>query len=214
MRIWLVLSITLGACAYLGYRVFVLEQQLGALGAADAGGAAPLQRQGGHEQRLHAVEEELAALRADLRTLEKATGDMGGPAPGIDLNDPQADEHILSVLDREQSRIRDRHLEFHRERWIEWRRDALDSFAQSEELSPWQTEQLHQLLADEIDMLVEILRRPDAAENPERASSEWLDRLETTDRAAHRVLDPEKATAWDTARAVERRVFWPWLPNR
>lgn len=215
MRIWLVLAVALGVCAYLGYRVLALEQQVDALGArlgapAELADRAPQGRDAGHEQRLDALQEELRALRADLRTLEEATADMAG----VDLNDPKADQHILSVIDRKQSRIRDRHLEFQRDRWLEWRQTALDDFAQKQSLSSWQAEQLHQLLADEIDMLVEILRRPESAENPERASHEWLDRLEATDRAAHRVLQPAQVTAWDTARAVERRVFWPWLPQR
>jgi cell division protein FtsB len=209
--LWAVIAVAVALSGLLGYRVVRLEQRVGALsrqlGAQGASAAAGEQRN--YEQRLSALEREARALRDDLETLEKATGER----PAVAAIDTAANaQQILSVVGREQERIRDRQLQFHRARWLEWRESALDNFAQAHRLSPVQTEQLHQLLAAEVEALVEILRRPDVAENPERASNDWLDRLELTDRAAHNILDAAQVGPWDTARAIERRVFWPWLP--
>ncbi len=218
--VWIVLVTGLIATAFFGYRTVRLEQRIDALerqlGAPEvaAGSAGKTARQepppGDHEQRLRTLEQEARALRDDLQTLEKATGERPEPA----VNTASADQRILSVVTREQERIRDKQLEFHRARWLEWREGALDNFAQTNRLSPVQTDQLHRLLADEVEALVQLLRRPDVAENPERAANDWLDRLELTDRAAHNLLDAPQTKAWDDARTVERRVFWPWLPQK
>lgn len=218
--VWIVLSVAVIVCGLLGYRTVRLEQRIEALvrqlgapgagGAAAAGGSGAPPVQGDHEQRLRTLEQEARALREDLQTLEEATGErtVAAGAP------TQTDQRILSVVTREQERIRDKQLEFHRARWLEWREGALDTFAQSNRLSPVQTDQLHRLLADEVEALVQLLRRPDVAENPERAANDWLDRLELTDRAARNILEPPQIVAWDQARTVERRVFWPWLPEQ
>jgi hypothetical protein len=217
--VWISLAAALLVCGFLGYRTIRLEQRVDALGrqlgAPNAGGAAgaaasgKAQTSGDHEQRLRSLEQEARALRDDLQTLEEATGERTTAA----VDPSGSDQRILSVVTREQERIRDRQLEFHRARWLEWREGALDNFAQTNRLSPVQTDQLHRLLADEVDALVQLLRRPDVAENPERAANDWLDRLELTDRAAHNILAEPQISAWDQARTVERRVFWPWLPE-
>ena len=208
------------ASGILGWRVVVLEQRVAVLskqlGAPQTGAraqAAEAAGAGNHEQRLRALEQQQRALREDLQTLEEATGEVasvGTPSP----NDPKADQRILSVVGAEQNRIRDRQLEFHRARWLEWRKGALNNFARDTKLSTWQTEQLQQLLADEVDALIDIWRRPEAMENPEQAAGEWLDRLKVTDAAAHRILEPAQIAPWDLARVIERKVFWPWLPER
>jgi hypothetical protein len=217
--VWIVLAAALTLCGFLGYRTVRLEQRIDALrrqlgapgaGAGAAGKVANPPVTGDHEQRLRTLEQEARALREDLRTLEKATGER----PELAVNAASSDQRILSVVTREQERIRDKQLEFHRARWLEWREGALDNFAQTNRLSPTQTDQLHRLLAAEVDALIQLLRRPDVAENPERAANDWLDRLELTDRAAHNLLEPAQVTAWDEARTVERRVFWPWLPQK
>jgi hypothetical protein len=130
------------------------------------------------------------------------------------LDKAGAEERILSVVGRAQERIRDRQLQFHRARWLEWRETALDDFSERFGLSGRQNDQLHQLLSDETDAMVEILRRPDTLENPEKAAHDWSTMLEQTDLAAHRVLDPAQVGPWDQARAAERKTLWPWLPSK
>jgi hypothetical protein len=211
------LAVALAVCALLGYRVVRLEQRVAALGkqlgppAALPEGGKSAPAQGGHEQRLAALEREIGGLRDDLATLEAATGER----PELTaLNTPGAEQRILSVVEREQHRIRDKQLQFHRARWLEWRQSALDTFAAKHGLSPVQTERIFRLLADEVEALVELIKQPDVLANPDRTANDWLDRLEETNTAAHDVLDPEQRVAWDTARNVERETFWPWLPKR
>jgi hypothetical protein len=216
MRTAIVLALALVLSSlYFGYRITRLEQRLQALDAqlgapeiaaapgAPAGKAAPA-----HAQRLAALEQDVRALRDDVRTLEQA---VNGP---VAAPNPADEQQILTIMGREQSRIRDRQLEFHRSRWVKWREAAMDSFAARNNLSPAQADQLRRLLTDEVDQMVEILRRPDAADNPEKASADWMAMLERTDDAAHRVLDPEQRGPWDLERSVERHALWPWLPER
>jgi hypothetical protein len=223
MRIGAAMALLVALSSYLAYRVIALEHRVDALGgrlgapapdnAGNTGTAgAASQKSQDHAKRIEALEQQALSLREDLQSLEAATADF--PDPGAVADPASGEQRILSVIGREQSRIRDRQLQFHRERWLEWRRSALDNFAQAVRLSPAQTDDVQRLLSDEVDALVDILRRPDAAENPERAANDWLDTLEATDRAAERFLTPEQADQWTTARTVERRVFWPWLPHR
>lgn len=214
----LALALVLSA-SYFGYRITRLEQRIDALnkqlGAPPA--TPPLDAAhdekplAGHEQRLTALEQGLHALRDDLRTLEEATADKPQVA---DLSAPGASQKILSLVAGEQNRIRDRQLQFHRERWVEWRQAALKEFAERQGLTPAQSEQLRQLLTDEVDKMVDILRRPDALENPDQATKDWAATLEETDNSAHRVLEPAQRGPWDDSRTLERRVLWPWLPAK
>ena len=217
MRIlWAVIAVAVALSGALAYRVVRLERRVAALGkllgapGANVGGrAAPDETQGDHEQRLRTLEQDARTLRDELRTLEQATGEQPAGAPDA----PVSDQRILSVVNRQQALIRDRQLEFHRARWLEWRASALDNFAKTNKLSPTQAAQLERLLTEEVDALVKLLQRPEVAEEPEQAANDWLDRLELTDRAAHAVLDDTQATAWEAARTAERRTFWPWLPQ-
>ena len=214
----LALALVLGG-SYFGYRVARLEQRVDAL-QLQLGRPAPegtasdkpdgAGTGGGHEHRLLALERDVTSLRDELRTLEQARARKGESTAAQAAGN---EKQILSVVDREQSRIRDRQLEFHRTRMIEGREAALEDFAQRYGLSPSQTDQLHELLTDEVDRMVEILRRRESLENPEQATADWMATLEQTDDAAHRVLDPAQRGPWDQARAVERHVLWPWLPN-
>jgi hypothetical protein len=217
MRTTIVLALALVLSSlYFGYRITRLEQRLQALdtqlgapeiAAAPAAGASTKPAPA-HAQRLAALEQDVHALRDDLRTLEQAVNaPVAAPTPGDE-------QQILSIMGREQSRVRDRQLEFHRSRWVKWREAAIESFAARNNVSPVQADELRKLLTDEVDQMVEILRRPDAADNPEKASADWVAMLERTDNAAHRVLEPEQRGPWDAERLVERKALWPWLPER
>jgi hypothetical protein len=214
MRSWAMIAGAVAVCGYLGYRVVSLERRLDAVAArlGAAGGSARAAAAGspdGHEQRLSWLERDVRALRDDLSTLEEATGKETAVAAQAQEG---GEQRILSVVERQQKRIRDKQLEFHRSRWLEWRQSALEEFAEKHGLTPWQVEQVQRLLTAEVDSLAEILRRPDVLENPEGASEDWLAVLEATDTAARRLLNPTQIPAWDVARTVERRVLWPWLP--
>lgn len=216
------------AVAYLGYRVVTLEQRLDAvnaqLGAPAASGPGALdgprptaiaraaQAQPakppalGLEPRLAKLEHELASLRADVSSLEAATEST--------LNQPPADpKQILSVVGSEVSRIRDKHLEFQRDQWLKWRRAGLAQFATEHALSDQQRAGIDNLLSDELDRWVELLRREDLADKPDELSAEARAALRDTDEAARDVLDNMQYVRWMQIRAVERRVLWPFLPE-
>jgi len=221
MRFWVIAGVALAlGGSLLVYRVVSLEEQVAALrrrlgpevaASAPQAGPKPVTS---HEQRILALEADVRAMREELDSLDLPGSTLrpGAPTAGLDKAGG-AEQQILLIVERKANRIRDKQLEFHRSRLMEWREGALDGFAQQFGLSPWQTEQLHQLLSDEVDKMVEILRKPESAENPEQGVADWVATLEQTDNAAHRVLDPAQNAAWDQARMVERRVFWPWLPN-
>lgn len=211
---------------YLGYRQGQLERRIDALteqlGAAEtaahadapaprgsgvpgAAAADDLPAEGSYAARLRAVESQLPELRADVRSLEKATGDA--------TQGKVSDQQILAVMKQQGSKVMDAQLKFHRERWLESREAALNDFAERYALNQKQNDALWELLSGEIDRMVELLRRPDLADKPEQASREWRDMLRETDANAVRLLEPLKATAWEQQRAAERKLLWPWLPD-
>lgn len=215
MRILTVVAVVaLISSAYLGFRLVSLEtrmqslsDQLGKPVLTTAPDGSPAKPASGHEPRLVALEHDIKSLREDLTTLEAATGNVA------DVRDPaDGKRQILSVVEQEQKRILDRRLQFDRKRWLEMREVSLEKFAEQHNLSPQQVEQLRVLLARELDGIVEVMRRKEILENPEQASSDWKVLLEETDRTATRLLNPAQIDAWNTARAVERLVLWPWLP--
>ena len=224
MRSYVVPIAAVALAVFLGYRQWTLEarvaelsRQLGAVSeaadtphdgtaSADAAAAAASRTATSHAERLRNVETALASVRADIRSLEKATGDM-----------PQdkavTDQQILSVMKEQGTKVMENQLKFHRERWLDQREEALGTFAKRFELNPQQSDQLWGLLSSEIDKMVEILRNPEAYENPEEAAKAWKKILLDTDSAAHKVLEPNKAIAWDQTRFLERKLLWPWLPD-
>lgn len=206
--------------AFLGYRVYTLDnkvdaltRQLGATTPVAAEpqkdskiqAAAPPSTGRSHEQRIHALELALASLRADFRSLERATEDM--PEKGA------TDQQILSVMKEQGAKVMEKHLRYHRDKWLDQRETALNSFVKRFDLDPKQNDYLWGLLSGEIDKMIEILRKPESFEDPERAAAEWKQMLLDTDSAAHKVLEPAKAVAWDQQRFWERKFLWPWLPE-
>jgi hypothetical protein len=224
MHVSIVLAASLaGFVAYSGHRAAQLEQRVDALSkrlgapapqAGPAGASKPAATDApntaGYEQRLAALEAATHGLRDDLHTLEEATGNVPAPDLPQPNNNPQA---ILDVVSHEQNRIRDRMLEFHRARWMDYRKAALAKFAEAVQLRPDQTEELDHLLGIETDKLVEIMRRPETLEDPEQAAADWAEVLDETDRSALRVLDTMQRVPWTNGRSLERQTFWPWLPK-
>lgn len=222
MRSYVVVVLAaLGLAGYLGYRQWTLERRLDELsrqlGAAQSGDtvsaqAPPPSAQAvapavptSYAERIRALETGLASARADIRSLEKATADL--PEKGA------TDQQILSVMKEQGAKVMEKQLNYHRDRWLDQREVALNSFVKRFDLNPQQSDRLWGLLSVEIDKMIEILKKPESFEDPERAANEWKQMLLDTDSAAHRVLDPQKAFAWDQQRLIERKTLWPWLPD-
>jgi hypothetical protein len=222
MRSYVVVVLAaLALAGYFGYRQWTLERRVDELtrqlGAAQSGDSVSAQASAPHEDavapaapssyadRIHALETGLASARADIRSLETATADL--PEKGA------TDQQILSVMKEQGAKVMEKQLSFHRDRWLEQREIALNSFVKRLDLNQQQSDQLWGLLSGEIDKMVDLLKKPESFEDPERAANEWKRMLLETDSAAHKVLDPAKAVAWDQQRLMERKTLWPWLPD-
>jgi hypothetical protein len=196
-------------------RVATLSEQLGVPHGTPSAGAqertnattsSPASGSQGYEQRLSAIERRLNSLMS-------STGPQTSAAPSLSGIDLQKEEAILSVVERENSRIRDVQLEWHRARWMEGREQQLAAFAAQLQLQPAQTAELHHALEHEVDAMVTLLKSPDLAENPDVGASDWQAMLTDTDERVKKVLTPEQQQIWTQARLFERRVLWPWLPK-
>ncbi|MDH5670502.1 MAG: hypothetical protein OEZ06_00025 [Myxococcales bacterium] len=230
---YLVPGLLLAACLFLGYRQFALEAALAELqgqlarlhaagsgsddtpvaaAAGDASGPRPgaMAPDAGAPDPLHDIEAQLAQLRGELESLERATGET---ATLEDLDTAVDEERILGIVNQEQARIRDRHLEFQREQWMRWRHRTLDAFAKQQGIGDEDKQAIMQILEEEADGLVEIMRQPDAHSDPARVTKAWNDQLGVTDRKARELLKGPQLEAWARARLIERRVMWPWLSD-
>ena len=216
-------------CLGLGYRVWSLEGEVAELEGAVAAlqarvepapgtAAAPPRTEGQRaaapvgeglaDPELVALGKELERLREQVNTLEEATADT---ATLEDVDKAAAEERILDVVDRKQSRIRAEQLAFQRDRWVGWRRQAFERFAKQTELGERQGAEVLALLEAEVDSIVELMQEPNAAEDPWKAANEWQALLDETDRQADAILEEGQKPAWVHARRVERQVLWPWL---
>lgn len=205
------------AFGFLGFRLVDLEQRVAALNrqlgepaesdpTAEDNHPSEARNNGlGYGQRLSSLEKRIREL------------EMTRPTPqyvSSIVNDPQAENAVLSVVERENSRIRDVQLEFHRNHWLDQRNLALAVFAKTYALSTTQTVEVQKALTHEVDAMVEQLRRPTFLEDPDQAASDWQTTLEETDSKVKNLLTSEQYLAWDISRTFERQVLWPWLPSR
>ena len=164
---------------FLGFRIIDLEQRVALLVeqtgtgvsadavASSAAGPVTAGPPRGYEQRISALEKRVDALAKQVVDKHR---------PGVaDLRAgamPQ-EQTILSVVERENSRIRDVQLEWHRARWLETRDQQLAAFATSIHLQPDQTTALRSVLAHERNEMVSVLKRPGLAEAPDQAAADW-----------------------------------------
>jgi hypothetical protein len=205
---------------FLGFRLVDLEQQVARLeakrGAAEphALGATSSQRGPGLdssqalEARISQLEERLDSLTAVAKGHVEAAS-SADPGRGKLLRE----EAILSVVERENSRIRDVQLEFHKGRWLETRKQQLQLFAAQLKLQPTQSAELYNALEDELNEMADVMRRPTFAEEPDQVAADWEKILATTDSRARTTLSPEQFAWWQQGRLFERKVLWPWLPD-
>lgn len=205
----------------LGFRIIDLEQRVGLLsrqlsrlepvGTIDAGNepkpASTTDRTPSvaFERRLKSLEKRVEALASRPTLLPSGTGDFGTDVL-------RSEEAILSVVEREASRIRDVQLEYHKARWLETRQQQLAGFASQLKLEPAQTTELYSALENELDRMADVMRRPNIAEDPDQLASDWQQILVDTDERAKAVLTPEQYQFWAQGRFVERKVLWNWLP--
>lgn len=205
----------------LGFRILDLEQRVDLLAsqlskvspseaavpsAAAKPTAAVLTRSSDLEKRLAVLEQQVSTLASAEQTLPRLMGDVGGDAL-------RREEAILSVVERENSRIRDVQLEWHKARWLETRKEQLTLFAAQLKLEPRQVADLYRALEDELDGLADVMRRPNFAEEPDQVASDWEKILSSTDKRAQATLTPEQYRWWQQGRLFERKVLWPWLPQ-
>ncbi|HET8936950.1 MAG TPA: hypothetical protein VFN67_26085 [Polyangiales bacterium] len=204
----------------LGFRILDLEQRVALLSEAnkrqDADGSAPTTTQSATsasnatsatiEARLRTIEQRISALENMKQGLATPSGNMSEDR----LRQEQA---ILSVVERENGRIRDVQLEWHKARWLETRKQQLAAFAFSQKLEPAQSVKLYDAIEGELTGLVEIMKRPSFAEEPDQVANDWLGILGQTDKRAQELLSPAQYQTWLQGRFFERKVLWPWLPE-
>jgi hypothetical protein len=157
---------------------------------------------------------------ARLRTIEQRTSMLenlkqGLPMPNNAIGEDKLkqEQAILSVVERENSRIREVQLEWHKARWLETRKQQLAAFAYSQKLEPAQTTYLYDAVEHELNGLADVMKRPSFVEEPDQAAADWLNILGETDRRAQGVLTPAQYQTWAQGRLFERKVLWPWLPD-
>lgn len=210
---WPALAVLLALSVYLAVRVEQLDARLDALSTPKAAAVEEALEEGEETReelvdRVRSAEAEVATLKNELDTLSHRVD------PALETIEEGGDEtHILDVVEQENARIRERHLEFHRERWMEKRDAALNDFAARFGLNEWQVENIHNQLSREVDNLVAILKSKEAVEDPEQAASDWSAMLAETDRSVVGILEGDQVAAWHQARAIERAVLMPWLPK-
>jgi hypothetical protein len=212
---------------YLGFRVSGLERELAELQPGAAAGKAPTpwpEERGGPvagvasparpprpatvEARLDNIEDDLAHMQEEYAGIDEQ---LSGTTKGRDGAPDES--RILDVVTRAQARVRDRQLDFHGTQWKKSRAAVLTDFAARQSLEPWQVQELQRVTDEEIEEAVELLARPESAENPEQVAADWQRRLDETDAEAMRVLQGPAAEAWMAARLFERQLLWPWLPS-
>jgi hypothetical protein len=209
-------------CTFMGFRIVELERRVDSLSARlgvphTAGplaaskpsdsGTADHGRDSDYEQRLTQLEQRLHTLSAWIET------DRGSKsAPGASSSNVAAESAILSVVERENSRIRDVQLEWHRSRWLEARQQQLALFANNAKLDARQSALLETEMQRETDDMINLLKRSELAGDPDQAVTDLQAVLKHTDEQAKRILTPQQQQEWTQARLYERKVLWPWLP--
>jgi hypothetical protein len=123
------------------------------------------------------------------------------------------DKDVLSIVERENNRIKDVQLEWNRSRWLDTRDAQLLSFSKQYGLTTEQTAGLQKAMQQEIDGMIELLRRPDLLDDPDGTAADWQSKLEATDARAKQLLNPAQLGAWNQGRVFERKLLWPWLPS-
>jgi hypothetical protein len=163
------------------------------------------------EERLSELERRADQESVSLGALELAATHV---APPTRAQQQKADDKaILSVVEREANKVRDAQLDWQKGHWIDAREGQLAAFTRQGNLTQSQTEQLRTAFTKEIDSMVDLLKRPALATDPDEAIKEWREVLEETDAEAAHILNPAQMTIWQQERFIERKILWPWIPD-
>jgi hypothetical protein len=210
MKSWQLAVGVVLVCLLLGYRVFAAERRLDRLQARLDGRLAGGAADSDPARRIAELEHGVARLSEGLAGIARQADSKLGPA---DIEDKVSEERILSVVTSEQQRMLERHLAFHRDRWIEQRDQALAAFVERFGLSPLQHQRIRGLLLSEIDGMAELFKGEQAKEQPDQFVSDAARLLLDTDRRVEAMLEAEALSVWKQTRFAERRILWPWLPE-
>ena len=220
MRLWHVLAALGALCGVLGYRLIVLEGRVDGLSRKMARQVSvPLDLdQDDSATALADYEDRLSLLEDDLNAIQENLGDLSAKAvetqDGLEeAREAVQDERIVSLVQKEQQRVLEKQLDYHRERWDEIRGNAVDDLARNLSLTEGQTAQLHGLLRRELDQMLGIFKSPSALEDPQSTASDIQELLGQTNRMANRLLNREQLVGWKQYRDFERATFMPWLPR-
>lgn len=206
------------AFGLVGFRLIDLEQRVAMLTAHEEHREPESAASAGHPTAASSPPILTKDYEARLRAIEQRVANLenfkqGIPMPsGVGEDRLKQEQAILSVVERENSRIREVQLEWHKARWLETRKQQLAAFAYSQQLQPAQTTHIYEALERELDGLAEVMKRPTFAEDPDQVASDWLKVLGQTDQQAQEVLSPAQYQTWVQGRLFERKVLWPWLP--
>ena len=204
----------------LGFRILDLEQRVTLLSEAnkrqEADSSAPAAAQtaaSGSNATSSTIEARLRTIEQRISALENMKQGLATPSGNMNEDRLRQEQAILSVVERENGRIRDVQLEWHKARWLETRKQQLAAFAFSQKLEPAQSVKLYDAIEGELTGLVEIMKRPSFAEEPDQVANDWLNVLGETDQRAQKLLTPQQYQTWLQGRLFERKVLWPWLPD-
>lgn len=215
------LLVLLSFCAYLFYRTTELEARVQRLEGASAssgqgamtrptstpGGGSAVSADSEGSGDLSAVVregDELAALRKDIAGLRS---DVDA------LREAAKPDQILDVVHEEEVRLRNLHIDFHRERWLEMREDMLDELATEANFTDYQRQRVGDFMNTEVDRIAELAREPGIFEDPERLANDVMQILDQTEDEVRRVLSQQQRAIWERRRKLEREVVYPWLPK-
>lgn len=227
MRAWHAFAATLLCAVLFGAWLLRVERRLDALDWGSASSTTPAgsvpshagERSGtgeggatlaDHDRRIAALETDVGAMLEAQAELSKEAESKASLA---DVSQGMSPERILAVVNQETTRVRDKHLAFHRNNLVQLRDKASAEFATQYGLNPEQNQRIRRLLFNEVDGMVAILSRPELLEQPARALEQWQALLRQTDEAAEEWLNPAQYAAFKAARAKERREYMPWLPQ-
>lgn len=219
LRSFLVGAAVLLVLGVLGFRILDLEQRVALLSEAnkhretDSPAPAETHTVSGSIAATKEVEARLRTIEQRISALENMKQGLATPSGNMSEDRLRQEQSILSVVERENSRIRDVQLEWHKARWLETRKQQLAAFAFSQKLEPAQTTKLYDAIESELTGLVEIMKRPTFAEEPDQVANDWLNILGQTDHHAQELLTPAQYQTWLQGRFFERKVLWPWLPD-
>lgn len=209
------------ALGFFSYRILALEQRVAVLDKASsartttAPATSPIESVNASDERTPKdVETRIQSFQKRVGALENAPRGLPTNNGIVDEARLREEQAILSVIERESRRVQDAQLDWHKAHWMDARKQHLAAFASSQKLKPAQTAKLNAAIERELNAIVDVMKRPSFAEEPDEVANDWLEVLSETDRQAQAVLDPDQYQTWQQGRVLGRKLLWPWLPDK